>query len=156
MDAPETTVKQDHPYGRFAVAVAVYVVGVSIFSGLIYLEHHSLACSVATPSYSIFSHVALIEGTERVFLFIMAFILVFLHTRAKNSSAKHEREINIKLQREFEKLKEHEAELQDAIRDLKRFNVVATNREERIVELKAEVNRLLKEQKRPDRYAITL
>ena len=147
--------KNHHHYGSFAVAVVFYVVGVTIFSGWICLEHHWLARSMAMPPHSIFSRVALIEGIEGVFLLIMAFTLIFLHARAKNSSAKHERTMNIKLQREFEKLKEHEIELQDAIRDLERFNALTTNREERIVELKREVNRLLTEQERPLRYSVS-
>ena len=45
-----------------------------------------------------------------------------------------------------------EAELEDAIRDLERFNAITLGREDRIIGLKAEVNTLLEQMKRKKRY----
>ena len=70
--------------------------------------------------------------------------------------ANREHEINIQLQRDYEKLKKHEHELQDAVKDLERFNAVTIHREERIIELKDEVNELLSEQNQPLRYTESL
>ena len=148
--------KRQHPYGPFAVAVVFYVVGVTLFSIWIYLEHRAVASAIPAAQRGSFNRVALAEGFEGIFLFLMAFVLILLHSRAKAFFANREHEINIQLQRNYEKLKKHEHELQDAVKDLERFNAVTIHREERIIELKAEVNELLSEQNQPLRYTESL
>jgi hypothetical protein len=63
--------------------------------------------------------------------------------------------MNAKLRDDYQKTKKHESELQDANRDLQRFNAMATGREQRILELKDEVNTLLQEMQKPKRYNTT-
>lgn len=89
-----------------------------------------------------------------VFLLIMAFPLVALYTRARVKSSQQLATLNNRLQQEVELQKKREAELKDAIHDLERFNAVAVGREGRIIELKAEVNTLLKQAGKPKRYTV--
>lgn len=89
-----------------------------------------------------------------VFLFAMAFPLIVLYNRIQIKSAQKTDELNAQLQQDFIELKEREAELEDAIHDLERFNNVAVGRENRIIELKAEVNTLLEQMNRQKRYNI--
>jgi hypothetical protein len=89
-----------------------------------------------------------------LFLLIMAFPLVALFHRARVRSSKQMAELNTLLYQDLEKQKEREIELKDAIHDLERFNAVAVGRESRIIELKAEINALLKQMNRAIRYNI--
>ena len=70
--------------------------------------------------------------------------LLKLETEALNSRLKQD----VKLQKSREK------ELKDAISDLERFNSVSSGRESRIIELKHEVNELLKQLGEEKRYNI--
>jgi len=54
----------------------------------------------------------------------------------------------------MEKLAKQDAELKDAMDDLKRFNALAAGRETRIIELKTEVNALLAQQDKAKRYNV--
>jgi hypothetical protein len=89
-----------------------------------------------------------------LFLLIMAFPLIALYNRAQTTSSRTLEELNGRLKKDFVKLKERETELEDAIRDLERFNAVAVGRENRIIELKAEVNALLEQMNRQKRYNV--
>lgn len=60
--------------------------------------------------------------------------------------------LNADLQQDIERQKVRETELQEAIQDLQRFNVLAVGRESRILELKGEVNALLEQMHRQKRY----
>ncbi len=82
----------------------------------------------------------------------MSFILIGLYRRASIQSTHHMEELNAQLKQDFQRLKKHETELEDAIRDLERFNALATGREQRILKLKTEVNTLLQTMNQPKRY----
>lgn len=88
------------------------------------------------------------------FLLAMAFPLIVLYNRTQAKSARETDKLNARLQQDVSKQKEREAELEDAICDLERFNNVAVGRETRIIELKAEVNTLLEQMNRQKRYTI--
>ena len=90
-----------------------------------------------------------------LFLLIMAFPLAALFHRAKQRTSKQVDELNALLRKDVEQRKAREVELEDAIRDLERFNAVTVGRESRIIELKAEVNTLLEQMNRKKRYTIT-
>lgn len=89
-----------------------------------------------------------------LFLLVMAYPLIALYNRARVTSSKKLAALNERLQQDVETGKKREIELQDAIHDLERFNSVAVGREGRIIELKAEVNALLKQAKRSKRYNV--
>jgi len=86
------------------------------------------------------------------FLLLMACPLMLLYSTALQKSNRALSVLNQKLRNDVEKRKKRESELKDAIRDLERFNAITVGREKRIIELKAEVNELLKELNRPPRY----
>jgi hypothetical protein len=101
------------------------------------------------------NRIVLVEGLEAAFMLLMAGILIVLCRRARTRSLQHIQEMNAKLRDDYQKTKKHESELQDANRDLQRFNAMATGREQRILELKDEVNTLLQEMQKPKRYNTT-
>jgi hypothetical protein len=92
------------------------------------------------------------ETAAGLFLLVMAVPLVVLYNRSHQRAAEELAELNARLQQEIEGQKTREEELKDAIHDLERFNAVSSGREDRIIELKAEVNELLKEMNRQPRY----
>ncbi len=145
MKKPRIQHEVQHSYRRFGWAVAFYVIGVLAFSTLSYITHGRAAKSAL-------NQVAVIESLESVFMLAMAFVLIILYHRARAKSMHQVEDLNRKLKTDFQKLKEHESELEDAIHDLERFNALATGREQRILELKDEVNQLLQETNRPMRY----
>jgi hypothetical protein len=87
-------------------------------------------------------------------LYAMAFPLIVLYHYAQARLSQETADLNTLLQQDFSKLKEREAELEDAIHDLERFNAVSIGREGRIIELKAEVNTLLEQMKLTKRYNV--
>ncbi len=89
-----------------------------------------------------------------LFLHVMAFPLILLYSRIHKKTAEKMTAINLQLKQDFIQQKEREAELEDAIQDLERFNAMAVGREDRIIELKSEVNTLLKQMKREKRYNV--
>jgi len=97
---------------------------------------------------------AIQSGISGLFLIAMVFPLILLYNHARAQTTRQLAELNAQLQRDFIKQKKREAELEDAIRDLERFNSVTLGRENRIIELKAEVNTLLKQMKREKRYNV--
>jgi septal ring factor EnvC (AmiA/AmiB activator) len=80
--------------------------------------------------------------------------LITLYNRAQTQTSKQLNTLNKKLQQEIEIQKTKELDLRDAIHDLERFTALSVGREERVIELKAEVNALLKQAKHPPRYAV--
>jgi PAS domain S-box-containing protein len=56
--------------------------------------------------------------------------------------------------RDITERKKSEDELKDHMEDMKRFNHLAISREERMIELKEEINRLLKQQGKEIKYKI--
>jgi septal ring factor EnvC (AmiA/AmiB activator) len=82
----------------------------------------------------------------------MAGLLITLYHRAQSKASQQMEELNSQLQNDCQKLKVRETELKEAIRDLERFNTVSVGRENRIIELKNEVNALLEEMNRTQRY----
>ncbi len=151
--------KTIHPYRSFTGVVVIYLVGILAFSAWSYIEHRNVIESVSeTESKTrkeLINKDRLIESSEIAFLLVMAIPLILLFHRARTYSIHQVEELNAELQRDYEKLKKHEDELEDAIADLERFNAVTTGREERIIELKTEVNTLLEELNRPKRYTST-
>lgn len=89
-----------------------------------------------------------------IFLYAMAFPLILLYHYAQARSSQETSKLNTLLQQDYTQLKEREAELEDAIHDLERFNAVSIGREGRIIELKAEVNTLLEQMKQTKRYNV--
>lgn len=89
-----------------------------------------------------------------LFLLSMAVPLVVLFSRAQRNTALKLAELNSRLQADVALQKNREAEMKDAIRDLERFNALTVGRENRIIELKAEVNELLQQTNRAKRYNI--
>ena len=147
----EPTKKRNPWDRRFALAALVYVIGIVAFSAWSYLGEPAVAEAAESGGPQI-STIALMEGTEFAFLALMSIPLMVLYHRARAHSQHEEQKLDAQLQRDNEKLKAHEKELEDAILDLQRFNEVATGRELRILELKNEVNSLLEEMNRPKRY----
>ncbi len=99
-------------------------------------------------------NLAIHTGITGLFLVAMAFPLIFLYNRALSKTTRQLAELNTRLQQDVSKQKKREAELKDAIRDLERFNAVTLGRENRIIELKAEINTLLEQMKRKKRYNV--
>ena len=87
-----------------------------------------------------------------MFLLIMAFPLVALFHRAKVQTLKKMAVLNERLRHDVAERKKRELELEDAIHDLERFNSVTLGRENRVIELKAEINTLLEQMNRQKRY----
>ncbi len=87
-------------------------------------------------------------------MLVLAVPLIILFSRAQRSMAAHLAEKNEDLQNDVSRQKSRQEELQEAISDLERFTSVSTGRESRIIELKSEVNRLLREMGRKKRYTI--
>jgi hypothetical protein len=94
------------------------------------------------------------KGLTGLFLLLMAFPLVALYSRSQMKASDQLAALNNRLKLDVENQKNREIELKDAIRDLERFNAVSVGRENRIIELKSEVNMLLKEMKRQKRYNV--
>jgi len=97
---------------------------------------------------------AIHSGLNGLFLLAMVFPLILFYNHARTRSTRQLAELNAQLQQDFVRQKKREAELEDAIRDLERFNAVTLGRETRIIELKAEVNTLLAQMKREKRYNV--
>lgn len=89
-----------------------------------------------------------------ILLYIMAFPLILLYHCAQTRARRENAELHKRLREEFEQLRQREAELNDAISDLERFNRMTIGREERIIELKAEVNALLEQLNQSRRYNV--
>lgn len=89
-----------------------------------------------------------------LFLLSMAVPLVVFFSRAQRNAALKLAELNSRLQADVTLQKNREAEMKDAIRDLERFNALTVERENRIIDLKAEVNELLQQTNRAKRYNI--
>ncbi len=135
-----------HPYHRFGVAVTIYVMGaVGLSAWAVFARQGQDAVN---------SSYAVIENLRNGFLLAMGATLILLYRRARRQSALQAQALQAKHSADFEKIRKHELELEDAIRDLERFNALATGREERIIELKTEVNELLQEMNQPERYSL--
>jgi hypothetical protein len=95
---------------------------------------------------------ALQQTVAALLLFLMAVPLAVLYNRMEKRSAKKLTDLNKRLQHDLELLEKRENELKDAVQDLERFGAATAGREGRILELKAEINRLLIELKREPRF----
>ncbi|QBG48288.1 hypothetical protein EGM51_13125 [Verrucomicrobia bacterium S94] len=93
-------------------------------------------------------------GIAAIGMLLLAIPLITLFSRTQRLAAQNLAELNAHLQNDVEIRRAREEELKDAIKDLERFNAVTAERECRIIELKAEVNALLKEMNRDKRYTI--
>lgn len=151
--------EQSKAYALFFLAAAIYLCGALAFTAWSFVEHRNFTQSVIPDPHNPaqtrqIGRIAAIEGTESLFLVVMAFPLIALYHRARVRTSQRLKELNARLRRDYDELKLRETELQDAIRDLERFNAAASGREDRIIELKAEVNALLEKMNQPNRYNI--
>ncbi|MCF7817483.1 MAG: hypothetical protein K9M54_06355 [Kiritimatiellales bacterium] len=136
------------PRALFVIAAATYLLGVVGYCLWIYYDHPIDAMEPAPLQ----AHARRSVATG-FFLLITAILpMVALYRYAYTAAARSTAQLNAELKQKVARQKEREAELQDAIRDLERFNAVAVGRENRILELKNEVNTLLEQQHRQKRY----
>jgi flagellar basal body-associated protein FliL len=142
-----TKQSKEHPYHLFGAGVAIYILGAVSFSIWSALAHQG-----QEEVHNIYT---LIEGLRNAFLLTMGFTLIMLYHRARRKCTRQQMELSAKLKNDYAKLKKQKSQLEDAVRDLERFNALVTGREERMLELKNEVNALLKEMGRPKRYHLT-
>lgn len=112
----------------FGVAVVIYIAGIV-----------TLSC--------VNDHLAM-----GLILFALALPLIVFGTQICCCSSKKINELTDQMQRDVNKNGQREDELKEAIHDLQRFNAVAMNRENRIIELKDEVNKLLVRLNEEKRY----
>ena len=134
-------------YGELRIAIRYHAIGTH--TGYVILAAHSTREVAQHTDALILRTVAI-----ALFLHIMAFPLIALFNRAHAKTTKETANLNIELQQDVIRKKAREAELEDAILDLERFNAVALGRENRIIELKGEVNTLLEQEDRKKRYAV--
>lgn len=87
-------------------------------------------------------------------MLFLAIPLISFFSRTQKKAAEELSSMNNRLQHDVDLQQSREEELKDAISDLERFNAVSTRREMRIIELKAEVNKLLQQTKCEKRYNI--
>lgn len=134
-------------YGKIRIAARYHPI--SSDDGYAILVAHSMD-DINQPMHTLVLRTVAIG----LFLYAMAFPLIALYNRTQMKSSKETAKLNAQLQQDFIQLKEREAELEDAIHDLERFNSVALDREGRVIQLKAEVNTLLEQTGRQKRYNI--
>ncbi len=132
-------------YGLFRMAV-LYI-SHSDGTGHVYFAAHELE-SVK----SLLLRHAQRETAAGLFLVIMALILVRLRNTIEKRAAEDLAVRNERLTQDLEGLRRREKELEATIHDLERFSAVATGREGRILQLKAEINNLLVQLNREKRY----
>lgn len=96
----------------------------------------------------------LLESAHALFSIIAIVLSIVFYTEA--TKAKHEglNARNKELQEELHLLQAKEKKLRDIIRDNERFNTLTLRREERVIQLKAEVNQLLAQMQREKRYNV--
>ncbi len=134
-------------YGQLRIAIRYHTIGAG--TGYAVLVAHSTRDMAQHMDALVLRTVAI-----ALFLHIMAFPLIVLFNRAHAKTTKETEAHNIELQQDVIRQKTREAELEDAILDLERFNAVALGRENRIIELKGEVNTLLEQGNRQKRYTV--
>lgn len=117
-------------------AIGAYLIG--IIAVLYWLQEPSQGRNVATV----------------IILLTMALPLIIMNLRNRCSPAQLELELNNRLQEKINEQTTLEEELQEATKDLRRFVAATNSREDRILELKAEVNELLEQLNNPKRYHI--
>lgn len=141
-------------YRRLSIAAGVYVACVISLSAWNFVQY----CDLLRECVEITSYDAMVRNL-RIRTIIQGFILLALavpliamSNRAQAKTSMKLARLNDRMQQDMTKLTLQEAELKDAIKDLERFNAVAVGRENRIIELKAEVNALLQQQQEQKRY----
>ena len=153
---PERDPMPAHPYRAGLIALAVYLTGIALFAAWSLLLNEADMQAVVEPLLYVkgfpLGTAALVESLELVFLFAMAFTFLRLYRRARQSSLHQAEQYNARLKKEYQHLKQREKKLEEAVRDLERFSAMATGREQRILDLKEEVNALLQEHDQPIRY----
>jgi hypothetical protein len=154
-DAPQNRKK---PRGSFALAIVAYVLGVAVFSLWSYAAQRGMLLEYsglnAVRTNALLRGMAIRHGIAGMSLLALAVPLVVRYNRARSRAAEELAQLNARLQEDVENRKGREDELRDAIRDLERFNAVATGRENRIIELKNEVNALLEQMNRGKKYNV--
>jgi len=152
--------EKKNPYRRCGMAMAIYTFGVTSFAALNISLHHT---GMAANGGSVFcigrfelSRIDLFECVETIFLLTMAFVFISQYRRAKSQSVQGIEEINLRLRLDYQKLQKNKTALEEAMRELERFNTMAMGREQRILELKSEVNALLQEANQAKRYNTAL
>lgn len=146
----------ENPYRPYSIGVKICILGVIGFSLCSFLLLHESMDSRFAPIVHIKGYpltpTALVVCAQLFFLLIMTCILIVLHRRGGRRCMELAEELSGRLTQELKKQKMREAQSEKTIRDLERFNAMAMGREERILELKHEVNTLMQEQGRPMRY----
>jgi hypothetical protein len=152
---PETIKEQ--PRGlRGGGVLAIYVGGIVGFAAWSLFLAQSDAEHAGEPLLYIEGYpvgmTALVELIEIVFLITMAGIFLGLNRRVRIESRQQAEGSSARLKQDLAEVRKRERELERANRDLERFNAMATGREQRIMDLKEEVNVLLQEMNQPQRY----
>jgi len=147
-----------NPCRPYSMAARICILGVLGLTAASFFLHQSNLESAATPLFAVggypLSAGALCACLEITFLLVMAGLFAVLHHRAGKWSQQQAEEGSGRLKQELSRQKDREKELEVAIKDLERFNAMAMGREQRILELKHEVNLLLQEKNQPNRYNI--
>ncbi len=143
-------------YLALCAAVALYALGVIAYTAWHYVGIRKTLQELVEPAHfdvmiprlnsQVVVHGILTLG--------LALPVIFLFNRIRIKASRKQAELNRKMQRDMEKLAKQDAELKDAMDDLKRFNALAAGRETRIIELKTEVNALLAQQDKAKRYNV--
>lgn len=147
--------EHSHTRGRFALASAIYVIGVVAYCAWSYGQYRYATSHHGEPTDSMLHEQAIRTIAGGFFLLAAAFFpMLSLYRHAQAMAARATARHNRKLQQDMERQKQREAQLKDAMRDLERFNAMAVGRENRIIELKGEVNTLLEQMNQKKRYNI--
>ena len=125
-------------------AAVIYAAGIAAFS--IWQYRRDLA------SFPDAGDLAIRHTANALILCAVALPLFILSYRAVRNPASATPAADDRQKEERARLDDLEAELQEALRDIGRFHAGAISREDRIIELKTEVNELRKRLNEPKRY----
>lgn len=95
-----------------------------------------------------------IEGIKGIFCIIAVFLSVFIYSAGTKETLYELNIRNRQLEEDLQLMKNTEKKLREVIRDNERFNSLTLGREERIIQLKSEVNQLLSQMQREKRYNV--
>jgi len=138
----------EHPkYGP--LRLAAFYSGKADGTGLAFIVAKTLE-----PLHAKLRQQAVNEVASGILLLVLAVPLVVLFNRAQKAASNELAELNERLKCDVQGQKTHAEDLEDAIKDLERFNAVTAGRESRVIELKNEVNELLGQLNRAKRYNI--
>jgi len=96
----------------------------------------------------------LLEGTQALFCILAVTLAVVFYAMATKATVSELNSRNTKLEEELQLQKTKEQKLREIIHDSERFNALTLRREERIIQLKSEVNELLARMQQEKRYNV--